>query len=146
VIFISISLIYTAFKGLSLRRILRLNFKDILDVNLFDSVEMGHLCEGDIFSDKENKNHETEKKKNREIFFLFTLVNYVANFLIIILIANIQIINRVATCNPILFIYCSELIMKYKKQQNRLGKFMLIVFISYSIIGCIMHSGSYGYA
>ncbi len=62
-IFISISLIYTAFKGLSLRRILRLNFKDILDVNLFDSVEMGHLCEGDIFSDKENKNHETEKKK-----------------------------------------------------------------------------------
>lgn len=146
-ILISISLILTGFKGIYWKRILQLNLKEILYVNSFDSEAKGRVCEGKESSyNKENKKHDEEKEKNREIFFIFTFVNFVANFLIVSLIANVQIINRVATSNPILFIFCSEFIKKYKKENDKFGKSIAIVFISYSIIGCIMHCASYGYA
>ena len=143
-ILISLSLIYTIFKIIDFRRFSQLNLKAILDVNSFNTED--NCCIGKGLTDKENNKHDKEKENNREIFFIFTFVNYVANFLIVSLIANVQIINRIATSNPILFIYCSEFIMKYNKREDRFGKFILIVFVSYSILGCIMHCASYGYA
>jgi len=125
---------------------MKLNLNRIIHFDEFVSEGKGNCCSGKGEFEKENNKHDKEKENNREIFFIFTFVNFIANFLIVVLIANIQIINRVSTSNPILFIYCSDLIMEYKKHKNPFGKFILVVFISYSIIGCIMHCASYGYA
>lgn len=145
-ILISISLIYTVFKNIHFKRILEFKFNRILEIDAFVSDEKGNCCIGKGESEKENNKHEKDKEKNREIFLIFTFVNFLANFLIVFLIANIQIINRVSTSNPFLYVYCSEFIMEFKKQKNPFGKFILIIFISYSVVGCIMHCASYGYA
>lgn len=145
-ILISIILIYSVIKTINFRKVLKLNFKGIINLNSLNLDENSYFCVGKEFNEKEIHNFLFEKEKNREIFFIFTFTNYLANFLIVSLIANVQIINRVATSNPIIFIFCSEYILRFIKQKDKLGKFILIIFISYSIVGCIMHCASYGYA
>lgn len=94
----------------------------------------------------DEENHREEKKKLREIFYLFTFVNYAVNFFIVLFFAHIQIINRLLTANPLLYYFCADKIIEYKYKNSKFGRFILIAFISYSILGCVMHPGGYGFA
>lgn len=143
-ILISLNLIYKVIENLNLKNLLKFNIKGIFDVTVFGcEVKNCFLREN---NEKENYKHYREKQNIKQIFFIFTFVNFLANFIVVSTIANVQIINRIATSNPILYIFCSDYILKYKNQNIIYGKFILIIFLSFSIIGCIMHCASYGYA
>jgi hypothetical protein len=76
-------------------------------------------------------------------FVLFLLfINYVANFLVVLLFAHPQINNRMLTCNPLLYIYCVDEIFKRSKKRE----FIFAFFAFFSVLSCLMQSGSYGFA
>jgi Gpi18-like mannosyltransferase len=85
----------------------------------------------------------------RKSFYLCGVVNFIINVAIIVLIAHPQINNRFYTTCPIVYLYCSEEIFKYtspKERQSKTGIFIITFFLFFSILGCIMHVGSYGFA
>ena len=83
-------------------------------------------------------------------FILGGGINFIANFLIIALIAHPQINNRLLSGCPILYLLISDDIIDFiennKTGNYRRGFLILLFFISFSILGCIMQVGSYGFA
>ena len=77
-------------------------------------------------------------------------LNYLVNFLIVVFIAHPQINNRLLSGCPILYLaICDDVIdfMENNKKGNyKKGFAILLFFISFSILGCIMQVGSYGFA
>lgn len=156
-IIISLGLIITFFTNLNFSKIFCLNFENIFKNNfkLLDKFTI-HNCEDkcskdqDVIEDQKNKEHFSEAYgklfKIKQIFFLFTFVNFIFNFILVIFFAHTQIINRVLTTNPLLYFFCCEKVYEYKIKNSKSGKFILIIFISYSIIGCVMQPGGYGFA
>lgn len=78
-------------------------------------------------------------------FLLGSFLNFLINFLIVLFIAFPHINNRVISTTPIFYIFCAEEISKYASMKSfyKKGFFILAFFISYSIVGCIFHPGSY---
>ena len=77
-------------------------------------------------------------------------LNYLINFLILILIAHPQINNRLLSGCPILYLIICEDVIDYiennKKGNYKKGFIILLFFISFALLGCIMQVGSYGFA
>lgn len=156
-IIISLNLIITFFSNLNFSKIFCLNFENIFkyDFKLFEKFTK-HNCEDkcskdqDVINDHTNNEHfsaaDEKLFKIKQIFFLFTFVNFILNFILVVFFAHTQIINRVLTTNPLLYFFCCEKVYEYKIKNSKSGKFILIIFISYSIIGCVMQPGGYGFA
>jgi len=145
-IFISLCIIIRSLKKIKFQQIKVLNLHMISDLDNIYFQSDAHKCDANQAPKKDHENCDNEKKKTREIFYIFSLANFIVNFLVVFLIANIQIINRVITSNPLIYVFCSEVLVNYKNSNNGFGKFVLIIFIAFSIVGCIMQSASYGYA
>ena len=143
-IFISFVFIVSFIKMLDFKKIKILSLDKII---IFENHREynDHSCKRES-NIKQKSENENEKNKIKEIFYLFAFTNFLANFLVVSTIANIQIINRVLTANPILYFFCSDKLIDYKINDSKIGKFILIIFISYSIIGCVMQPSSYGFA
>ncbi len=124
----------------------KLNFSSIKVLNLNNMINDDNLLNTSN-SQKEVCERQSSHISIRKIFYLFTLINFIANFIVVTTIANFQIVNRILTANPIIYVLCSDEVLLYKSNKNnKLGKYILIVFIIYSILGCVMQPGSYGYA
>jgi hypothetical protein len=78
-------------------------------------------------------------------FMIASFLNFLINFVIVLFVAFPHINNRVISTSPIFYIYCAEEISKYATIKNlyKKGFFILSFFISYSILSCIFHPGSY---
>ena len=83
-------------------------------------------------------------------FILGGGLNYLVNFLILVFIAHPQINNRLLSGCPILYLaICKDVIdfiENNKKGNYKKGFAILLFFISFAILGCIMQVGSYGFA
>jgi len=77
-------------------------------------------------------------------------INYIANFLILVFIAHPQINNRLLSGSPILYLFICDDVIDYL-DNNRNGNYkkgfaIILFFVTFSIIGCIMQVGAYGFA
>jgi Gpi18-like mannosyltransferase len=81
-------------------------------------------------------------------FIISSFINLLVNLLIVIFIAHPQINNRVYSTSPILYFYCADEIFKFSltTKLNLKGMYIIIFFAVFSILGCIMQVGSYGFA
>jgi len=92
-------------------------------------------------------NHLCDKREfTYKAFMLASSANYLINFLIVLLIAHPQINNRVLATCPILYFYCADQVFLFCKNKPSYGLFIITFFFVFSILGCIMHTGSYGFA
>jgi Gpi18-like mannosyltransferase len=77
-------------------------------------------------------------------------LNYLVNFLILVFIAHPQINNRLLSGCPILYLFICEDVIDFiennKKGNYKKGFAILLFFISFAILGCIMQVGAYGFA
>jgi Gpi18-like mannosyltransferase len=95
-----------------------------------------------------DKEKTLKKQIEKEAFYFSSLINFIANFLILLFFAHPQISNRVLTSSPLLYIYCSDEVIKFVnlKRFYLKGFSTICVFLVVSGIGCIMYTGSYGFA
>ena len=109
------------------------------------------LKDHDDCEDK-SSHRETIYRKNVILnsFIIGGGINYLANFLIIAFLAHPQINNRLLSGNPILYLFiCDDIadfIQNNKKGNYKIGFAILLFFIVFSILGCIMQVGAYGFA
>ena len=105
--------------------------------------------------DNHNKNtshREIVYKKNVILnsFIIGGGINYLANFLILVFIAHPQINNRLLSGCPILYLFISDDVLDYlmnnKDGNYKKGFAILLFFVTFSIVGCIMQVGAYGFA
>jgi hypothetical protein len=93
------------------------------------------------------QSHPTYKKSQvvYNSFVIASFLNFLVNFVIVIFMAFPHINNRVMSTCPIFYIYCGEEIAKFAsiKKLYKKGFFILSFFITYSILSCIFHPGSY---
>ena len=108
-----------------------------------------------IFNHNEHEHHEVVKNSYRNnittnAFIIGGGLNYLINFLILVFIAHPQINNRLLSGCPILYLtICNDVIdclENNKKGNYKKGLAILLFFISFAILGCIMQVGSYGFA
>ena len=113
------------------------------------------LYNGDKDKDKQHDKHKHIKNLYRNYltsnaFILGGGLNFLVNFLILVFIAHPQINNRLLSGCPILYLAISEDVIDYlennKKGNYYKGYSILIFFISFAILGCIMQVGAYGFA
>ncbi len=92
--------------------------------------------------------HITKNDLPYKSFLLTSFLNFLFNYLIVLLIAHPQINNRVLTTCPILYFYCADNIAQFCRSKNthKTGLFIVVFFIIFSILGCVMQTGSYGFA
>jgi Gpi18-like mannosyltransferase len=109
----------------------------------------------------EHENHNCENKEGHgEIIYRKNVIlnsfiigggiNYLANFLILVLLAHPQINNRLLSGCPILYLFISDEVIDFL-ENNRDGNYkkgfaILLFFMTFSILGCIMEVGAYGFA
>lgn len=93
------------------------------------------------------QSHQTYRKSQvvYNSFVIASFLNFLINFVIVVFLAFPHINNRVISTCPIFYIYCSEEIGKFAsiKKLYKKGFFILSFFITYSILSCIFHPGSY---
>ena len=77
-------------------------------------------------------------------------INYLANFLILVFLAHPQINNRLLSGCPILYLFICDDVIDFiennKKGNYKKGFAIMIFFVTFSILGCIMQVGAYGFA
>jgi Mannosyltransferase (PIG-V) len=161
-IIISLLLLYHLLKVVNYAKLKSLNIANLFilnseELNLYKNLkkcDKDHKNDGDHKHDHAKNEELNEKEqakqketvKIREIFIFYTMINYLINFILVIFMAHTQIINRVLTCNPLLYFFCADKLIQYKYHNAKLGKFILISFTSLSVLGCVMHPGGYGFA
>ena len=104
--------------------------------------------------DCENKgNHREIIYKKNVILNSFIIgggINYLANFLILVFLAHPQINNRLLSGSPILYLFiCDDIIDFFENNHNgnyKKGLAILLFFVIFSLLGCIMQVGAYGFA
>lgn len=149
-IIISFYLIVKVSKSFELKNLLKLKLQKIfnhedIDLNIYENFACLH-------SDNNKEENEKEEKiqKNfihlREIFYLFSFVNFFVNFFLVVFFAHPQIINRVITCNPLLYFFFADKIFEFINKKNKVGKYVLISFLILGVVGCVMYPGVYGFA
>ena len=113
-----------------------------------------------LLNNDENDNNAHNHTNHREIIYTKNVllngfiigggINYLANFLILVFIAHPQINNRLLSGCPILYLLISDDIIDYignnKNGNYNKGFAILLFFITFSILGCIMQVGAYGFA
>jgi hypothetical protein len=114
-----------------------------------------------IYEDKNILNHNDHEHKEvisnsyrnnitTNAFIIGGGLNYLINFLIVALIAHPQINNRILSGCPILYLaICSDVVdflEKNRKGNYKRGFAILLFFISFALLGCVMQVGSYGFA
>jgi Gpi18-like mannosyltransferase len=108
-------------------------------------------------NDDDNHNKSTSHReiiyKKNVILNSFIIgggINYLANFLILVFIAHPQINNRLLSGCPILYLFVSDDVFDYllnnKNGNYKKGFAILLFFVTFSIVGCIMQVGAYGFA
>ena len=114
-----------------------------------------------LLKEHEHENDSCEKKANhREIvykknvilngFIIGGGINYLANFLILVFLAHPQINNRLLSGCPILYLMISDDVIDFLennyKGNYKKGFAILLFFTTFSILGCVMQVGAYGFA
>ena len=114
-----------------------------------------------IYEDKNILNHNDHEHKEvisnsyrnnitTNGFIIGGGLNYLINFLIVIFIAHPQINNRILSGCPILYLeICNDVVdflENNKKGNYKRGFAILLFFISFAVLGCVMQVGSYGFA
>jgi Gpi18-like mannosyltransferase len=82
----------------------------------------------------------------RQSIILSSFINFFVNFIVLVLFAHPQINNRALTANPLLYIYCADEIIKFAQNKSVQGFFIISFFVVFSVLSCIMQTGSYGFA
>ena len=104
-----------------------------------------------------NNNQHNEAIKNSyrntittNAFIIGGGLNYLVNFLILVFIAHPQINNRLLSGSPILYLFICDDVIDFiennRKGNYKKGLFILLFFISFALLGCIMQVGAYGFA
>lgn len=99
-----------------------------------------------------SENTHTHQHSKRDLYyntFIFvSFLHFLVNFFIVVFIAHPQINNRVYPTCPILFFYCADEVVTFciSKKTHKTGLYILIFFTVFSILGCIMQTGGYGFA
>ena len=117
-----------------------------------DSISLkGHEHENNNCENKEGHG-EIVYRKNVILnsFIIGGGINYLANFLILIFLAHPQINNRLLSGCPILYLFISDEVIDFLENNHdgnyKRGFAILLFFITFSILGCIMQVGAYGFA
>lgn len=127
------------------------NFKSLLCFDLERFMFANKL------SDKEKQTNQINIKAYGKLtetdiiyntFLLGAFINYFVLFIVVLLLAHPQINNRQMAACPLLYLISSEEVSLYiKSGRLYLKGFLIIVFfITFSVLGCIMQVGSYGFA
>lgn len=138
------------------------DFKELFKEFDFGKFFMKNTSYNDAISlkDHDHNNNCENKTSHREIIYKKNVIlnsfiigggiNYLANFLILVFLAHPQINNRLLTGCPILYLFiCDDIIDFIENNQSgnyKKGFAILLFFITFSIIGCIMQVGAYGFA
>ena len=108
-----------------------------------------------LLNHNDNRHNEVVKNTYRNsittnAFIIGGGLNYLVNFLILVFIAHPQINNRLLSGCPILYLFICEDVIDFiennKKGNYKKGFAILLFFISFAILGCIMQVGAYGFA
>ena len=137
------------------------DFGELIKEFNFGKFFMKNTSYNDAISLKDHDNNNWENKtSHREVIYRKNVIlnsfiigggiNYLANFLILVFLAHPQINNRLLTGCPILYLLiCDDVIdfIENKKEGNyKKGFAILLFFVTFSIMGCIMQVGAYGFA
>ena len=139
------------------------DFPELIKSFNFGQFFMNKTTYNDSMLLKENDHNEdncSNKSGHREAiykknvilnsFIIGGVINYIANFLILVFIAHPQINNRLLSGSPILYLFICDDVIDYL-DNNRNGNYkkgfsIILFFVIFSIIGCIMQVGAYGFA
>ena len=156
-IIISLNLIVKLLFAFNFKNLLCLNFENIFDLknaelNLLENLEDCQVHDSLNDEKKDNDKLEKEEKRKRElvrlreIFIFYSYINFLINFILVVFFAHTQIINRVITCNPLLYFFYADKISDFTKRKSRTGRYIIFSFLFVAIIGCVMYPGGYGFA
>jgi uncharacterized membrane protein YhaH (DUF805 family) len=107
---------------------------------------------------KHTHNHHNETDKEQKVmlmndiklntFILGAEINLLFMVIILIFMAHPQINNRLLSGCPIIYYFISDEVIDFIKngQYSKKGLLVLLFFISFSILSCIMQVGCYGFA
>ena len=99
----------------------------------------------------DNNNLEITKKANEldivyNLYVLSGFINFLVLYLVLIFIAHPQINNRLLSGCPLLYLFLIDDILDYLEGKSKIGLFIILFFLSFSILSCLMQVGSYGFA
>jgi Gpi18-like mannosyltransferase len=134
---LAIMIIFNFVKSYGWKNLMKLKIDKFLVPNL-----------GNNLIDETENPSITRREILHSSFIISSFINFFINFLIVVFIAHPQINNRVYATSPILFFYCADEVLKFSisTKLNLKGLFIIIFFAVFSILGCIMQVGSYGFA
>ena len=97
---------------------------------------------------KHNKNGFDNEIENIKLnsFILGSLINLILLDFVLIFIAHPQINNRLISGYPIIYLILSDDIISFIKEKSLKGFIILLFFITFSLLSCLMQVGSYGFA
>ena len=139
------------------------NFPELFKTFNFGEFFMNKTTYNDSISLKEHEHNGDDcnnKTGHREIIFKKNVIlnsfvigggiNFLANFLILVFIAHPQINNRLLSGCPILYLFIYDDVVDFlennKNGNYKKGFAILLFFVTFSILGCIMQVGAYGFA
>ena len=135
------------------------DFSELIISFNFGKFFMNNNSYNDAISLKDNDNCD-DKSSHRDIIYKKNVIlnsfiiggglNFLANFLILVFLAHPQINNRLLSGCPILYLFICDDVIDFiennKKGNYKKGFAIMIFFITFSILGCIMQVGAYGFA
>ena len=95
--------------------------------------------------DKEGNHNELENIKLNS-FILSSLVNLIVLVFVLVFIAHPQINNRLISGCPIIYLILSEDIIYFIKDKSIKGFLIILCFVTFSLLSCLMQVGCYGFA
>ena len=95
--------------------------------------------------DKEGNHSEIENIKLNS-FILSSLVNLIVLVFVLIFIAHPQINNRLISGCPIIYLILSDDIISFIKNKSIKGFLIILFFVTFSLLSCLMQVGCYGFA
>ena len=95
--------------------------------------------------DKEGNHNEIENLRLNS-FILSSLVNLIVLVFVLIFIAHPQINNRLISGCPIIYLILSDDIISFIKNKSIKGFLIILFFVTFSLLSCLMQVGCYGFA
>ena len=82
----------------------------------------------------------------RQLVYFAMLANFIANFIVIMLLAHVQIVVRTMSSSPLIYCYLVRQIMRQHGSKKNVIGFETFFFVCYSLLSCVMTPGSYSFA
>lgn len=90
----------------------------------------------------------TQREVKYNAFILSSFINCLALFFVVLFFAHPQINNRIFSACPVFYFFCTDEILKLATRRRFYfrGFLILVFFIVFSILSCLLQVGSYGFA